>query len=175
MSTLAVRILGDPVLRAVARPVETFDTVLRRLAGDMLETMYEHKGVGLAAPQVGISQRLFVFDDGETGPMAMVNPALADPEELQLGEEGCLSLPGVYFDVERALRITARGLDLHGKDLELRAEGFLARIFQHEVDHLNGKLFIDRLPPEERREAMRQMREQDLAFHAQEAEQSRAL
>jgi peptide deformylase len=167
--------MGDPVLREVARPVDLFDAALARLAGDMLETMYENHGVGLAAPQVGVSRRLFVCDDGETGPLAMANPELVDFEDEQNGEEGCLSLPGIYFDVDRALRVTARGTDVRGKPLELRGEGMLARIFQHEVDHLNGILFIDRLPKEERREALRQMREQDLEFHRSQGDPSRIL
>ena len=175
MSVLPVRVLGDPVLRENARAVDSFDLPLRRLVGDMLETMYESHGVGLAAPQVGVSRRLFVFDDGETGPLAMANPELIDFEDEQVGEEGCLSLPGIYFDVERALRVTARGFDPNGKLLEMRGEGMLARIFQHEVDHINGILFIDRLPEEDRREALRQMREQDLEFHRKQGDPSRAL
>lgn len=175
MSVLQVRILGDPVLRERAREVEHFDLALRRLVGDMLETMYESHGVGLAAPQVGVSQRLFVFDDGDTGPLALINPELVDFEEEQYGEEGCLSLPGIYFNVERALRVTAKGLDANGKPLEMRGEGMLARILQHEVDHINGILFIDHLPEEERREALRQMREQDLEFHRTHGDPTRTL
>lgn len=175
MSVLRVRTFGDPVLRAAARPVEDFDATVAKLAEDMLETMYEAHGVGLAGPQVGVSKRLFVFDDGETGPSALVNPELSDAQGEQDGEEGCLSLPGIYFDLRRFMSITAEGFDVHGQPLRMEAEGLLARIFQHEVDHLNGKLFIDRLPPEQRREAMRQMREQDLAFHSQVGDASRAL
>lgn len=175
MSTLPVRILGDPVLRETARPVEAFDPALKRLAADMIETMYENHGVGLAAPQVGISGRLFVFDDGETGPMAVVNPELVDPEGEQDGEEGCLSIPGIYFNVKRANRIVLRGYDLDGNPIEMDGEGLLARIFQHETDHINGVLFIDHLTDEERREAMRQIREQELGLTHPAVEPTRAL
>lgn len=175
MSVLPIRIFGDPVLRTTANPIEDFDRSLARLVEDMLETMYESSGVGLAAPQVGVARRLFVFDDGQTGPGALVNPELSDFEGEQDGEEGCLSLPGIFFDLRRALAVTARGLDPTGKHVEIRGEGLLARIFQHEVDHLNGKLFIDHLPPEQRREAMRQLREQDMEFHRQQGDVPRAL
>lgn len=175
MSILPVRVIGDPVLRERARPVEAFDLPLARLVEDMLETMYESHGVGLAAPQVGVSQRLFVFDDGDTGPLALANPELSDFEDEQDGEEGCLSVPGIYFNLSRSLRVTARGQDPTGKDFEIRGEGLLARILQHEFDHINGILFIDRLPPEQRREAMRQLREQDLEYHRREGDPSRAL
>jgi peptide deformylase len=153
----------------VARPVETFDRTLRRLADDMLETMYDAPGVGLAAPQVGIAARFFVFDDGETGPRFLANARLVDPEEENLRDEGCLSIPGPFSPIVRAERITARGHDLKGREVEIRADGLLARILQHEADHTDGVLFIDRLDDAARREVMRTMREQDLRRAAQDA------
>jgi len=175
LSVLPIRIMGDPVLREKARPVKEFSPALKRLAADMLETMYESQGVGLAAPQVGISERLFVFDDGETGPMAIVNPELYDPDGIQDGEEGCLSIPGIYFNVERADRIRVRGYDLDGNVLDLDGEGLLARILQHETDHVDGILFVDRLSDEDRRAAMRLIREQDLGLVTTDPHTSRSL
>lgn len=175
MSVLPIRIMGDPVLREKARPVKEFSPALKRLAADMLETMYESQGVGLAAPQVGISERLFVFDDGETGPMAIVNPELYDPDGIQDGEEGCLSIPGIYFNVERANRIRVRGYDLEGNPLDLDGEGLLARILQHETDHVDGILFVDRLSDEDRKAAMRLIREQDLGLVTTDPHTSRSL
>lgn len=175
MSVLPIRIMGDPVLREKARAVQEFSPSLKRLAADMLETMYESQGVGLAAPQVGISERLFVFDDGETGPMAIVNPELYEPDGIQDGEEGCLSIPGIYFNVERANRIRVRGYDLDGNPVDLDGEGLLARILQHETDHIDGILFVDRLSEDDRRAAMRLIREQDLGLASPDPHTSRSL
>ena len=157
------------MLREVARPVETFDRTLRRLADDMLETMYDAPGVGLAAPQVGIAARFFVFDDGETGPTFLANARLVDPEGENLRDEGCLSIPGPFSPTVRAERITARGQDLKGREVEIRADDLLARILQHEADHTDGVLYIDRLDDAARREVMRTMREQDLLRASQDA------
>lgn len=175
MSVLPIRIMGDPVLREKARPVQGFSPSLKRLAADMLETMYESQGVGLAAPQVGVSERLFVFDDGESGPTAIVNPELYDPDGIQDGEEGCLSIPGIYFNVQRAHRIRVRGYDLDGKPMDLDGEGLLARILQHETDHIDGILFVDRLTVEDRRAAMKLIREQDLGLASADPERSPSL
>lgn len=175
LSVLPIRIMGDPVLREKARAVQEFSPSLKRLAADMLETMYESQGVGLAAPQVGISERLFVFDDGETGPMAIVNPELYEPDGIQDGEEGCLSIPGIYFNVERANRIRVRGYDLDGNPVDLDGEGLLARILQHETDHIDGILFVDRLSEDDRKAAMRLIREQDLGLASPDPHTSRSL
>ena len=175
MSVLPLRFMGDPVLREKARPVAAFDQALKRLAGDMVETMYETHGVGLAAPQVGVSGRMFVFDDGETGPIVIVNPELHEAEGEQDGEEGCLSLPGIYFNVVRAERIRVRGSDLNGDPVEMEGVGLLARILQHETDHIDGKLFLDRLSDEDRREAMRLLRERELGLVPRDGDPSRAL
>jgi peptide deformylase len=163
MAILPIRQLGDPVLREVARPVASFDEALARLGRDMLETMYDAPGVGLAAPQAGVSLRLIVFDDNEgDGPRALANPEISGLWGEEVREEGCLSIRGPFSELPRAVRLRARGLDLEGRPLEFEAEGLLARILQHECDHLDGTLFIDRLSAEARREVMRQLREQEL-------------
>lgn len=162
MSILPIRTLGDPVLRETARPVERFDAGLRRLVDDMFETMYGAPGVGLAAPQVGISSRFFVYDDGDGHKGFVADAELFDPDGEDLRDEGCLSIPGPFHPTSRALRISLRGKDLGGRPFEIRAEGLLARIFQHETDHTNGTLYIDRLDEEGRRDVMRQLREHEL-------------
>jgi peptide deformylase len=155
---LRIRTLGDPVLREPAKPVAEFGPQLRKLYDDMVETMVAAPGVGLAGPQVGLSLRLFVFDDGETGPMFMANPELSEPIGELLEDEGCLSIPGPYHQTPRFARIRCRGQDLEGTPYELIGEGLLARIFQHETDHLDGMLYIDRLDDEGRRDVMAQLR-----------------
>jgi peptide deformylase len=155
---LRIRTLGDPALREPAKPDTEFGPSLRTLFDDMVETMVAAPGVGLAAPQVGLSLRLFVFDDGETGPMFMANPELSDPVGELLEDEGCLSIPGPYYPTPRLARIRCAGQDLEGKPYEMIGEGLLARIFQHETDHLEGMLYIDRLDDEGRRDVMAQLR-----------------
>jgi peptide deformylase len=161
---MRIRTLGDPVLKTPAKPVETFDRALRKLAEDMLESMYEAQGVGLAGPQIGVSSRLFVFDDGETGPMFVANPELSNAEGEIVVDEGCLSIPGPYHPTARAERIRCRGQDLLGRPLELDGEGLLGRIFQHETDHLDGVLFIDRLDDEGRRAVLAELRQIELGL-----------
>jgi peptide deformylase len=161
---LPIRILGDPVLREPAKPVESFDRALRQLAKDMIETMYEAPGVGLAAPQVGMSLQLFVFDDGEHGPLFIANPELLDAEGEVTEEEGCLSIPGPYHPTTRYTTIRCRGLDVHGKPLDLVGEGLLARIFQHETDHLRGMLYIDRLDDDGRKAVLAELRRIELGL-----------
>jgi peptide deformylase len=167
VATLPIRIFGDPVLRQRALPVETFDDALRRLADDMLETMREAAGAGLAANQVGILKRMFTWalpgDDGEGTAGAWVNPELTDAsEELQEGEEGCLSFPGLFYPTPRPLRVRMRAQDVHGEEHTVDGEGLLARIILHEIDHLNGILFIDHLAQHDRRDAMRRIRAGEL-------------
>ena len=159
-----IRTLGDPVLREPARPVRDFDRRLRALRDDMTQTMYDAPGVGLAAPQVGISLRVFVFDDGETGPLFVANPVLAGGDGEVFEEEGCLSIPGPYHETRRFARVTCRGYDVDGAPLEMTGEGLLARIFQHETDHLDGTLFIDRLDDEGRRSVMAELRRIELGL-----------
>jgi peptide deformylase len=146
-----VRIYGDPVLREKAREVTAFDDSLRALVADLFDTMKAYNGVGLAANQVGVAQRVFVVDvpheDGTRDRFAVVNPVLDHRTGKDTAEEGCLSMPGVYEDVARATGLRLRGLDAHGRAFERVVEGFLARAIQHEADHLDGVLFTDRLSP----------------------------
>jgi peptide deformylase len=150
---LDIRFLGDPVLRQRAEEVGEIDDDLRKLAAEMFETMYAEEGIGLAAPQVGVSTRLFVMDVREDGaePQAVVNPVIVEHSGSERGDEGCLSLPGLVGAVERPARIVMEGLDLDGKSLRIEASQLLARCIQHEIDHLDGILFIDRLSPIKRR------------------------
>ena len=176
MAVLQIRTFGDPILRSPALDVVEYDDRLRTLADDMHETMKAAPGVGLAAPQVGVPRRLFVFDSGEEDG-SYANPEIVwFSEETQEGEEGCLSIPGVYFPVTRAMQIRVRARTLDAEPVEREAEGFLARIFQHEIDHLAGTLFVDRLEAEHRREAMRLIREAELGITpVRQAPPARAL
>lgn len=174
MAILPIRTFGDPVLRERARKVEAFDRTLARLADDMIETMQEAPGVGLAAPQVGRSIRLIVFDVGE-GPRALVNPVLSGFDGEQVGDEGCLSVPGLFFQVKRALKVRADATDVEGRPLVIEAEELLARVLQHEVDHIDGVLFIDRLSSEDRKAALAAIRDQTLGLAGAAPDPSRAL
>ncbi len=145
--------LPDPILRRKAKPVNRFDASLQTLIDDMVETMRQAPGVGLAAPQVGISERIIVVeypldDSKEDAPkklFTMVNPEIKEMSpETELGVEGCLSVPGLQGEVERSLAVTVRGLNRHGQPMRVKAKGWLARIFQHEIDHINGVVFTDR-------------------------------
>jgi peptide deformylase len=156
---MPIRTLGDPVLREPTKPVETFDEALRTLVADMFETMYAAPGVGLAANQVGVGRAFFVYDDREGHTGFVANPVLSDLDGEETFEEGCLSIPGPYHDTTRAMRVRLRGRDLDGDAIDIRAEGLLARIFQHETDHLGGMLYLDRLDDDGRRDVMRQLRE----------------
>jgi len=144
LATLEIKFVPDPILRRKARAVGQVDARIQRLLADMLETMHASQGIGLAAPQVGISQRVIVVDIGD-GPICVVNPKLTLlGEEEELATEGCLSIPRVQGDVWRSLQVSVRGLDEHGRPLKMQAQGLLARVFQHEVDHLEGVLFVDK-------------------------------
>jgi peptide deformylase len=158
MSVKPIRVFGDPVLRTPAAAVETFDKELRQLVADLTTTMLDAPGVGLAAPQIGVSLRVFTYwVDDELG--HLINPSLDLSEELQDGEEGCLSLPGLAYDTKRARRVVATGMNMHGEPVVIEGSDLLARCVQHETDHLDGILFIDRLDPETRKAAMREIRE----------------
>ena len=142
MALLPIKLVGEEVLRTKARQVELFDSNLGKLLDDMLETMYAAPGIGLAAPQVGISKRVIVLDVGD-GPIRMVNPKIVEVEGELVGLEGCLSIPGLFGDVQRHSRIVVKGQDEAGRTFRVQAEGLLSRCFQHEIDHLDGKLFTD--------------------------------
>lgn len=154
MSILDIRVLGDPVLRKPTRPVAGVTDDLRKLISDMFETMYAAEGIGLAAPQVGRTERVAVVDvDGQK--FALVNPeVIATNGVMERAEEGCLSIPDVYGDVDRPPEVTIRALDERGNPYEASAGELLGRCFQHEIDHLDGKLFIDYLSPLKRRAAL---------------------
>ncbi|MFI8598073.1 peptide deformylase [Rothia koreensis] len=163
MTVLSVRTIGDPVLRTVCEPVTEFDADLSRLIDDMVETMFDIDGVGLAGPQVGVSLRLFTYGiegpDGEVG--HVINPVLEIGEEPQEGGEGCLSVPGLSGETPRRNWARVTGVDRDNRPVEVEAEGLLARCLQHETDHLDGRLYIDRMVGEERKKAMRAIRAAD--------------
>ena len=144
MAVLEVMKTGHPVLKQIAEPVEFVNKKIRQLLDDMAETMYKTDGVGLAAPQVNVSKRIIVLDDGN-GLIEVINPEIVKKEGSQIGLEGCLSVPELFGDVERYDKIEVHGINRNNKKIKIKAEGFLARIFQHEIDHLNGILFVEKL------------------------------
>lgn len=156
-------ILPDPLLREVSKPVERVDDTLRRLADDMLETMYDAPGIGLAAIQIGLPMRLLVIDlakeDDEPAPYVFVNPEILESsDERSVYEEGCLSIPEYYAEVERPASVRVKYVDRDGKEQEIQAEGLMATCLQHEIDHLNGVLFIDHISKLKRDIVMRKFR-----------------
>ncbi len=160
MSIRPIRLFGDPVLRTAAVPVVDFDKELRKLVEDLTDTMLEAPGAGLAAPQVGVGLRVFTwYVEGEVG--HLVNPQLTLSEEIQDGPEGCLSIPGFSIDCKRALSVVAHGFDMHGEPVLIEGSDMLSRAIQHETDHLDGIIFVDRLDREARKEAMKFIREAD--------------
>jgi peptide deformylase len=160
LSVRNIRLFGDPVLRTVAQPVVDFDKELRTLVADLTDTMLAAPGVGLAAPQIGVELRVFTYlVDGGVG--HLVNPELTLTEDTQTGEEGCLSIPGLTFGCTRAYGAVARGFSMYGDPVTIEGTEKLARCLQHETDHLDGVLFVDRLDPLTRKEAMRALREAD--------------
>jgi peptide deformylase len=164
MSVLPLRYLGDPILRSKAREVEAFDEGLRTFAEDLIASMYAHKGVGLAAPQVGQPLRVMAVDvsDARDGSEALVlvNPEIVEAEGWITGEEGCLSIPGVSAEVERSGRVVVVGQTPEGEPRRIEGTELLSRVLQHEIDHLNGILFIDRLGPLRRRMALKAWKRQ---------------
>ena len=144
MAVLEVMKTGHPVLKQIAEPVEFVNKKIRQLLDDMAETMYKTDGVGLAAPQVNVSKRIIVLDDGN-GLIEVINQEIVKKEGSQVGLEGCLSVPELFGDVERYDKIEVHGINRNNKKIKIKAEGFLARIFQHEIDHLNGILFVEKL------------------------------
>ena len=145
MALLTVRLYGDPVLRQVAAPVREITPEIKRIIADMTETMWHQVGIGLAAPQVGLPHRILVMDDGKGGAQALINPVIESRSGTIREEEGCLSLPGIFADVERSRSITVSALDADGKPFSFEASGLKSRVVQHEMDHLDGVLFIDHI------------------------------
>jgi peptide deformylase len=159
VATFSIRQYGDPVLRQRAREVTDIDDGLRQLVDDMVDTMYDAPGVGLAAPQVGVQKRLFVYDTGDgLGPRTIVNPVIAQSSGEWEFEEGCLSVPGLAWEIVRPKDILLTGVDLDGNEVVLEATEYEARVLQHEVDHLDGVLLVERLDDDQRREAKRILR-----------------
>ena len=160
MSIQEIRFFGDPVLTTPASPVVDFDKELRVLVKDLTDTMLDAPGAGLAAPQIGVPLRVFVWDvDEALG--HLINPVLDLSEEMQDGEEGCLSFPELRYETPRAMRAVAKGFNMYGEPVVVEGTEFLARALQHETDHLNGILFIDKLSAENRKLAMKEIRESE--------------
>ncbi|WP_446663435.1 peptide deformylase [Flexivirga sp. B27] len=157
MSITPIRLYGDPVLRTPAAPVTTFDKELRTLVQDLTDTMMNAPGAGLAAPQLGVGLRVFTYYvDGQLG--HLVNPDLDLSAEIEVDDEGCLSIPDISWATPRSLSVVARGFDMYGEPVELQGSHLLARCIQHETDHLDGILFIDRLDKEQRKLALKEIR-----------------
>jgi peptide deformylase len=159
---LTIRKYGDPVLKQATKDVEEIDGRVAKLVDDMIETMYGAPGVGLAANQVGVQRRLFVYDIGQ-GPKVVINPRITETSGEWAFEEGCLSVPGLSWTIVRPDRVHLVGLDLDGNELSIDADEYQARVFQHEVDHLDGTLLIERLDDDQRRDALKTLRARALA------------
>lgn len=153
-----IRVFGDPVLRKVADDVTDIDGKLVTLADEMLETMYAEPGIGLAAPQIGVQRRFFVYDVGD-GPEVLINPVVTESRGEWVYEEGCLSVPGLFWEIVRPKEIHITGYDIDGNEVSIEADELLSRLFQHELDHLDGVLLLDRLDADTRKEAMKIVRE----------------
>jgi peptide deformylase len=163
MAAFAIRTYGDPVLRQRAGEVDEIDAGLRRLVGDMIDTMYAAAGVAVAAPQVGVEKRLFVYDiNDDNGPRVLINPVIEELDGEWTYDEGCLSVPGLYFTVRRPKDALVRGLDLDGNEVRVESTTLEARMFQHEIEHLDGHLVLERLTPAQRKTAMRLLRERQV-------------
>lgn len=149
-----IRTFGDPVLKTVADEITNIDAKLVRLTEEMFGVMYQAPGIGLAAPQIGIQRRLFVYDIDDD-PRVIINPKIVESSGEWVYDEGCLSIPGLYVEMLRPKRVLVRGINLDGNQVEFEADELLARLFQHEVDHLNGVLMFDRMTPDQRKEAVK--------------------
>jgi peptide deformylase len=152
-----IRTYGDPVLKTAAAPIDNVDAKVVRLVEEMLDVMYAAPGLGLAAPQIGVQKQLFVYDIDES-PRVLVNPTIKDSSGEWVYEEGCLSIPGLYVEMLRPKQVLLHGWDLDGNEVEIEADELLARLFQHELDHLHGVLMFDRMTPDQRRAALDEYR-----------------
>ena len=161
MGVSAIRVYGDPVLNSQAAEVTDIDQKVVSLVESMIETMYAAPGVGLAANQVGIQKRIFVYDIGD-GPLTVINPSIVESDGEWTYEEGCLSVPGLSWEITRPNQIHLVGLDLDGNEISVETDEFEGRVFQHEMDHLNGVLLLERLDDDQRKEAKRILRERSL-------------
>ena len=167
VSILPIRVYGDPVLNEVTTEIVDIDGRIAPLAESMIETMYEAPGVGLAANQVGVQKRMFVYDQGEgEGPFVVINPTIVESDGEWTFQEGCLSVPGLSWEITRANEVHLIGYDLDGHELDIQTDEYHARILQHEMDHLNGVLLIERLDADQRREAKILLRERRLQIAA---------
>ena len=167
MAGYTIRLFGDPVLRQKAAEVTDIDGTLVKLAADMIAPLREVSGLGLAAPQVGVSKRMFIYDlhDGE-GVRTLVNPVISESRGEWEYDEGCLSVPGLYFPIVRPKEIHITGYDLEGKEVSLEADELLARLFQHELDHLEGVLLLDLLDTDTKKKALKELRKRSLSVDA---------
>lgn len=165
MAIYPIRKFGDPVLRMETKPIAEIDAVVHTLAKDMIETMYDAPGVGLAANQIGIARRIAVFDAGdEMGPRVMINPELVETAGEVEMDEGCLSVPGHWWEITRPAFARVRALDLDGNEVDYAGDGLVGRVLQHEIGHLNGGLLIDVLPKRVRKKALKDLRDEALGF-----------
>jgi peptide deformylase len=168
VASFSIRVFGDPVLKRPASDVVEIDGAFVKLVDAMFHTMYDAPGVGLAAPQVGVQQRFFVYDVGDD-PQVLVNPRIVESAGEWLYEEGCLSIPGLSIEIVRPKLVTVEGLDLDGNPIVIEGDELLGRVFQHEIDHLDGVLMFDRLERDARKEAMRRWRERSESGSTREA------
>lgn len=166
MAIFPIRTFGDPVLRTPAEPIDELTSAVERLIDDMFETMFAAPGVGLAAPQIGVSKQLFVADFGDGEPFAMFNPVIIAESGEWTFEEGCLSVPGRFWPIERSGYVVARGYDRTGVEVEVAGDELKGRLLQHEIDHLGGTLLIQRLSKRERRQVLRELREEALGVYS---------
>lgn len=163
MAVFSIRVFGDPVLRTAAELVTNFDASLSKLVDDLLETMYEAPGVGLAAPQIGVSKRVFVYDVGE-GPGHVVNPQVTESSGEWVFDEGCLSVPERFWPIERPGFVKVEGFDANGDPVIVEGDELMGRMLQHEIDHLDGILLLEKLGIEEKKEALRDLRAEALGI-----------
>jgi peptide deformylase len=164
MAGYTIRTYGDPVLRQKAHPIDDIDGAIAQLADDMLAPMRQVKGLGLAAPQVGVLKRLFVYElpDDPRGPQCIVNPVIAESSGEWEYEEGCLSVPELFFPIVRPKEVHITGFDLHGREVSIEADELLGRLFQHELDHLDGVLLLEHLDDSTRKKALKELRKRQL-------------